>query len=261
MNNDPTRLTHWFPKLLEAGLPVPKTIIVQATDEELRAIWDSFEQQETKPAVDELAARVKAACDKLGYPAFLRTDHFSGKHDWDNTCFVKKPDDIRRHIMGIAYMWECINMVGAPTDVWVVREYLKVIPYGHFASYSNMPITKEFRFFVRDDEVLCYHPYWPPKSFGQGDAQTDPGFDYDAFCTPDSEAELKALASAAGKAVGGEWSVDLLETKRGWYITDMAEANKSYHWETCPRLPNPMAEMPKHEPRKRHDYSGLIAIE
>ena len=47
-------------------------------------------------------------------------------------------------------------------------------------------------------------------------------------------AELRNLASAAGKAVGGEWSVDILETRRGWYITDMAEAYKSWHWEGCP---------------------------
>ena len=47
-------------------------------------------------------------------------------------------------------------------------------------------------------------------------------------------AELRNLASAAGKAVGGEWSVDILETRRGWYITDMAEAYKSWHWKDCP---------------------------
>jgi len=43
--------------------------------------------------------------------------------------------------------------------------------------------------------------------------------------------ELHELASQAGKACGGQWSVDLLETDRGWYITDMAEAVKSYGYD------------------------------
>jgi hypothetical protein len=27
--------------------------------------------------------------------------------------------------------------------------------------------------------------------------------------------------------------VDILETKRGWFVTDMAEAGKSWHWPGC----------------------------
>jgi hypothetical protein len=49
-----------------------------------------------------------------------------------------------------------------------------------------------------------------------------------------SENELVALAEKAGAAVGGSWSIDILETEKGWYVTDMAEAYKSFHWEDCP---------------------------
>jgi hypothetical protein len=46
---------------------------------------------------------------------------------------------------------------------------------------------------------------------------------------------LTELANAAGRAVGGVWSIDLLETRRGWMVTDMAEAHKSWHeWPECP---------------------------
>ncbi len=48
-------------------------------------------------------------------------------------------------------------------------------------------------------------------------------------------AEIRSLASRAGAAIGGAWSVDILETTRGWFVTDMAEAHKSYHWPTCPK--------------------------
>jgi hypothetical protein len=46
--------------------------------------------------------------------------------------------------------------------------------------------------------------------------------------------EPNTFAKAAGCAVGGAWSVDILETKRGWFVTDMAEASKSFHWPECP---------------------------
>lgn len=46
--------------------------------------------------------------------------------------------------------------------------------------------------------------------------------------------ELSVLAAHAGSVVGGAWSVDILETERGWMVTDMAEAHKSFHWEGCP---------------------------
>ena len=36
--------------------------------------------------------------------------------------------------------------------------------------------------------------------------------------------------------MGGHWSVDILETERGWYVTDMALAPRSWHWPHCKAL-------------------------
>ena len=61
--------------------------------------------------------------------------------------------------------------------------------------------------------------------------------DYDAVsCVDvDEECALIALAEKASRAVGGAWSIDLLETRRGWVLTDMAEAHRSWHdWPDCP---------------------------
>jgi hypothetical protein len=57
-----------------------------------------------------------------------------------------------------------------------------------------------------------------------------------------TERQLTDLANAAGQAVGGAWSVDVLETRRGWYVTDMAEAASSCHeWPDCPNTFRPLA--------------------
>jgi hypothetical protein len=233
--DDLTRLSYWFPLLEKAGLPVPKTEIIHASDEEVSGIWKSFEKTEFDPAIFPLVERIKEGADKIGYPCFLRTDHFSGKHNWDRCCFLKSPDDIANQVKEIAYFWECVNMFAPKCDVWVVREFLPTIPVGVCTGYGNMPICKEFRFFVEDGEIICFHPYWPQKAFEQGDAVFDAGrdFSYERFCTAYNEDELRELAMAAGRACPGKWSIDLLETERGWFITDMAEAHKSFHWEGC----------------------------
>jgi hypothetical protein len=50
-----------------------------------------------------------------------------------------------------------------------------------------------------------------------------------------TERALTELANAARQAVGGAWPIDVLETRCGWYVTDMAEAEKSWHeWPDCP---------------------------
>ena len=124
-------------------------------------------------------------------------------------------------------------MFGAPCDTWVVREFLPTIPHGVCRNYGNMPICKEFRFFVKDGEIKCFHPYWPLQALNDGDPQYNGDFDYNEFCALENEEEVRALVTAAAQAVAGEWSIDVLETREGWYITDMAEAHKSYHWEPC----------------------------
>lgn len=238
MSMDITRLSYWLPKLEAAKLPVPRTILVYAEDDELNDVSNILDYKKPEGAANELAKRIKTAADTVGYPCFLRTDHTSGKHDWERTCFIANPAYILPNLIAIAEYWELANMAAPPCDVWAVRELLPTIPIGVCRGYGNMPICREFRFFVDGSEIKCWHPYWPWDALKKGGAAfDDPAkFSYTDFSSmpPDEEATIKQLASAAGAAVGGAWSVDLLETRRGWFITDMAEAHKSFHWEGCP---------------------------
>lgn len=237
--DDKTRLSYWYPKLETAGLPVPRTIIVPAARKELDDISGRLEGKEPTGAAVGLTERITMAANTIGYPFFLRTDFTSGKHDWKHTCFVSDAEQVESHVVAIVEHWEMVNMFGPPSDMWAVRELLPTIPIGHCRMYGNMPICREFRFFVEDGYIRCWHPYWPWNALTKGDAvfNNPEEFDYTEFssiCTNDDEMTLKQLASKAGAAVGGAWSVDLLETRRGWFITDMAEAHKSFHIDDCP---------------------------
>lgn len=236
---DKTALSYWFPLIEAAGVPVPRTKIIKMPKDVAEDIWAAFDGEgDGKPLV-RFAEEVSAQSAEFGAPLFLRTDYTAGKHSWSRTCFV--PDlsasTIAQHILNLAEFSRCVGFTGLPWDTLVVREMLPTIPLGTCPHYDDMPICREFRFFVVDDgAVRCWHPYWPLESLEQGGAP--PELDYDALCqTGDDGPTLRDLAERAGRAVGGSWSIDILETRRGWFITDMAEAEKSFHWEGCSHAP------------------------
>jgi len=105
-----------------------------------------------------------------------------------------------------------------------------------------MPIAREFRVFVRDAEVECIHPYWPPASIERPDNK-----DYLAILQEFSQLSvtekcvLTELAECIGEKVGGYWSIDFCELEEGgWVMTDMALGDDSYHWPTCKYAPETM---------------------
>lgn len=232
---DPTALSFWFPTLKSAELPVPRTRIFKMPKEAQQVIWDGFDGKDGDgAALTVFADHVREETRDLGSPLFLRTDHTSGKHDWSRTCFVADPTKLSHHMFAIAEFSETSSIIGMPWDTWVVREMLPTKPLGICPHFGDMPICREFRFFVDGPLVKCFHPYWPRHALEQGGAHLSDA-EYDALCntTPEERIDLNMLASAVGDYVGGAWSVDILDTERGWFVTDMAEAHKSFHWDGC----------------------------
>ena len=241
-----TRLSYWFPKLERVGLPVPKTVIIPGTEKEIKNLVECYDDKKPRAVLD-LVERIHNAAESVEYPFFLRNDFTSAKHQWDKSCFVKCKEDILSHMVQIFEYAECAQG-GTPIDVWVVRELLPTIKRGVCRRYHNMPVVKEFRYFVDGCKIECYHPYWPKDALEQGDVEwiewedwnpeLVPVHAYKQLCSPLhplERPEIETLVQCAGCAVGGgRWSVDVLETEKGWYITDMAQAHVSHHWEGCP---------------------------
>lgn len=227
-----TALSYWFPRLEAAGLPVPRTAIIPmptAAQESIRAAFDGVDKNSAELLT--FYDNLRSAAAAVGYPCFLRTDHTSGKHFWNETCYLKFTNDVPRNVYMLAEFSEIADFIGLPWSTWVVREFLPTIQLGTCPHYRDMPVCREFRFFVDGPDVACHHPYWPREALEQGGCSD---VDYDALCRLDDQSDLLRLASAAGKAVGGgAWSVDILETRRGWFVIDMAEAHKSFHWPGC----------------------------
>jgi len=241
--NDRNCLSYWFPRLERTGVPVPRTEVIRVDDGENGWTLTAVLEGEEPPAFAPLVASIRAAASRLGYPAFLRTGQGSGKHEWKWTCYLAGPDYVPRHVGALIEWSHMVDMFGLPHGVWCVRQMLPVEPIVVLPTYQDMPLVKEVRAFVRGGRVVCHHPYWPLKAIADGfgcraNGRVDDGivaYAAAAFPTAADEPHWRPLAErvAAAFADDGAWSVDLLATRDGWYVTDMAEAGRSYHWPGC----------------------------
>lgn len=229
-------ITYWYPKLLSAPVRMPETKILQPDVDlyELCAVLDGPRcPPEIMEKFDQLAKDIAWQCKRVGYPAFLRTGTTSGKHSWRDTCFIDETTNLRRNL---ANLIEDAAIKDQCLDVFAVREFLPTTPLFHAFS-GDMPIVKERRFFVRNNQVLGDIPYWPEEAFeGQPTSVEDwrPLVRQLAELSAEDRAALTFGSEQAGYALGGEWSVDWLLTDKGWYLTDCAPARMSYGWNLLP---------------------------
>ena len=228
-----TRLSWWFPQI-PSSIPIPETIVIQHEGEDLINLLDG----QVPTGFSSLCIKLNNAGNKLGWPFFLRTDYLSGKHFWKDTCHVATADDVPKHVSMLVQESHMADMMGFPTDLWIDRRLIPTEP-AFFAFGGDMPIVKERRYFMRDAHVLCHHPYWLSDVFRNCNISTDdwPRLLEEMNSESDQEVGLLSeLSSMVGAAIGGSWSIDWLwsEEECKWYLTDMAEAEQSYHWPECP---------------------------
>ena len=234
LRKDKSSLAYWHPKieqynsiqsLLANMIPQPETHIVRLSYEE---ILD--ESKKHSRFYDLNMQRIKEACAKVGYPCFIKTDKFSGKHDWADTCFVKSEKDIEKHIYAVTAM---ASMCGCePALDMVVRKLIPTVPL-FYAFKGNLPIVTERRYFVENGKVIFHHPYWIPSSIQK---PSIPNWlkilNEDNIEPIDEITYLCGLTEKIGVLLGESWSVDWLNDKDGnWWLTDMAEAEKSFMWD------------------------------
>lgn len=224
-------ISYWWPRLASAGLPAPDTRLVHGLADGVRLLdgqvpdrWD-----ETCEEIDHAAHMVG------GYPVFLRTGHGSGKHEWQDTCYLAGPEMIEQHVANLIEWSHMVDIMGLPHDVWAVRRLLPTAPLFH-AFAGRMPITREFRLFVPGGPPSHTQPYWPPDAISHPDVPDDVWRQRLFEASRLAPAEHAVLAQLARRAVhavgGGYWTVDLLQDRHGkWWVTDMADGARSFRWE------------------------------
>ncbi len=237
-------LSYWFPRLANIGVPVPRTEIVYVHGD-LTSLLDGVEPAHWR----DFIGRLESAANRIGYPCFLRTGQTSGKHNWKDTCYVNERKDLSNHVAALVEFSAMADFIGLPSDVWAVRELLPVNRLVTLERYGDMPLVREFRGFIRDGKVQCVHNYWPRGSVLEGTQDRGDVIDHAIQAsTTWTEAEEKIVRAlllhiAIAGDFSGYWSVDVLDTERGWYVTDMALGEQSFHWTECEHCPEEMRRL------------------
>jgi hypothetical protein len=222
----------WYPKI-KGQVPTPNTVFIPLPK-------NTLEWMDDAPIPKDFIAQVVKEAKAIGYPIFMRTDVTSAKFNWVETCFVKSETQLTRNLFHLIEENLMIDMMGeALPSALVLREFLKLDTA--FLAFKYMPVAREFRLFMRDGEMECWHPYWPedaikfwgpkePKNWRSRLAKLSEKPSKTEWTT------IEGIANKASAVLPGYWSVDLCRTNRGWYVTDCARAEVSHHV-PCPHAP------------------------
>lgn len=240
----------WFPKVKDL-LPCPRTVILPLTRGEVKHLFKSTYEDDPKPIDEGLQAKIREAAAQIGYPLFMRSDQSSGKHDWEDTCYVKSEKDLLMHVRNLVAAHRDTDMFGGlDFEALVFRKFLKL--NSGFKAFQGMPVSKERRYFVRDGQVVCRHPYWLEEAIlFYGRKQPDDWKLLLAAMNRESAEEVKELTAYAltfSAKNPGFWSVDFAQDEKGkWWLIDAARGEVSWHAAGCPNDPNPEPPEPKRE--------------
>jgi len=221
-------MLYWYPLVKNVGVLQPKTEILKIGMN--LAIWDYPDDQLHKDY-----PKIKETAEKIGYPLFIRTDLASGKHGWEETCFVPSENELYRHISNVLEFNYCADVIGLPCQALVFREYIPMKCL-FTAFHSKMPVNPEIRFFVRDGKVLCWHWYWIQEAIKFPSIEN-----WKEIIQKEkkniSKEEILYLTTTAKKIAQlfeGYWSIDFCKSKQGdWILIDMALGKASWHEKTC----------------------------
>lgn len=227
-------LLNWYP-LIKDIVPVPKTVWLDLTDVSDEQIIEWIDEG----IPEDVAEKLKEKAREIGYPLFMRTDLFSAKHFFEQTCYVQSEDRLIPNLRRLLDINYTVELLGLPVNAIVFREYLDL--YWKFrAFYGKLPVATEVRWFIRGGDLQCWHFYWVRDAIEQPDRRKWVEIlEEMEKIAKDEEHIHRKLAKKVAKVMNGYWSVDFARTVDGkWVCIDMAMGKQSYHPSTCPHLSN-----------------------
>jgi len=206
-------LLYWYPIVKDVA-PTPKTAWVEVKD----PLDIDF---------DELVEKVhELALELGGYPVFVRTDHFSGKHEFENTCYVRSKETLRNNLVNLVDFSFAHDL---PLNAIVVREYVE-LDWKFKAFFGRLPIAPEVRVMIKDHDIDEWFFYWPEDAIRHPDKENWRELLNEMREIARSEREIFCkIAKSVAKVLDGYWSVDFARTKKGeWILIDMALGEVSW---------------------------------
>lgn len=236
MERDKTSLLYWYPIIKDIAL-TPRTEIVMLNEKELNKYWRG---EGDACSLGRLTQEVKKVIKaKFTLPVFIKTDVYSDKHNWKNSCYVDSLDNLDNHLFEIIAGSRCADILGGlPIEAIIVREFIPMKTLFK-AFWGEMPVNPEIRVFIKNGKIICHHWYWIEEAIEDGtDEESLPAnwkeilddVKYD-YANIDY---ILSIAEQIAKKLAGFWSIDFCLSKDDkWILIDMAEGSKSWHDRSC----------------------------
>jgi len=220
---DYNSMNYWYPKIKNL-IPTPKTEIIPIK-------WSYGDNEEIIKVEEKYLKEIEEASKNFNFPIFIRGDNGSGKHEWKDTCYVEKFEDLRKHIINIIYWSTSVDIFGGiPCNYIILREFIDM-DSKFTAFWNEMPVNPERRYFVKDGKVICHHPYWIEEAIRNPSIEN--WKELLKEINKESKKEIEELtiyAEIIAKVFEGYWSIDFCRSKeRIWYMIDMAKGEDSWH--------------------------------
>lgn len=279
-SDDLNNFSHWFPKIENCGMLVPKSQIFDVPEQMLKnGVFYLEHGEKDMEAIRTYVKRDVLPNLQLTGPLFIKNGTFSCKFNADKGCMAM-PFDLPDHIAQVMYDAICAD-AGGEGEI-VIRERIRHDPREIPCIYHGLPFRPEFRVFYDFDtrEVIFVANYWDyeyvyPHLYERTDKivflamreEQDNAFN----SYKDKVAMMVAKAMKNVKGLSGPWSIDVMmdkypvdedapvqipafleptyelvehikeERKPKFYLIDMATAERSAYWEKRPGV-NPENE-------------------
>lgn len=165
---------------------------------------------------DDVFRRLSVFGDK---PLILKDYVKSRKHEWNEACFIPSASD-RATVKRVVNRF--LELQGDDlNEGFVFREFVEFQPLAEH-SKSKMPLTKEFRLFFFDGELLDYFEYWDEGEYA-GSRPPENIF-ADVVC----KVESRFFTIDIAQTVGGEWQIVELGDGQVAGLPDNADIPRFY---------------------------------
>jgi hypothetical protein len=131
----------------------------------------------------------------------------SQKHNWAEACFIPKASD-RDSVKQIVSRF--VELQGSELNVGLVFRKFEDLEFLTNHSKSKMPLTKEFRLFFLNDQVIQIFNYWDEGDYG------------------DTKPDLKEFKVIGKKVKSNFFTMDIAKKKDGdWIIMELGDGQVS----------------------------------
>jgi hypothetical protein len=131
----------------------------------------------------------------------------SQKHNWTEACFISKASD-RDSVRKVVSRF--IELQGQGLNVGLVFRKFEELEFLTNHSKSKMPLTKEFRLFFLDGQVIQTFNYWDEGDYG------------------DTKPDLQKFEGIGKKVKSNFFTMDIAKKKNGdWIIMELGDGQVS----------------------------------